>query len=568
MYFSFSEYGSTITSQIAGKDLDSMNEEQTRQGAKKHFRIQKRWLLPVLAVVVVLGGGIAMRNLRGRQTEGGTAYQSAAVERRDIVTTLTGSGTVQPADSYTVTTLVSGQILSDTFEEGDTVEKDELLYTIDSSDVSSSQSQAQKTYTKAVKSKYPTADLTGTVTEVHVKTGDSVKAGDTLLTIQNGTTAVADFKFSTANSTAFYTGQKAELYLTGFDGTVEGTVTRISGGSAVDSSAGTRLYTVRVEFENPGIVTELTTASAVIAGFSSYGQAALKIGTTSTITAGVSGTVEGMNYLAGDSIRSGEVICTISGDSVDDTIDNALTALENAQDRLDDYEITSPISGTVIEKYAKAGDNAGTGNSGSSPLCIIYDLSYLEMTLSIDELDISKVAVGQSVSITADAVEGRTYEGVVTKVSIVGSTTGGTTTYPVTVRINETEGLLPGMNVDASIELTSEKQVLAIPNGAVNRGNTVLITADSPSASSALKQEAPEGYVYVEIEVGISDDDYIQVLSGLQEGDTVAYLRTSSGNSMMGGMMMGGMPGGGGGMPSGGGMPGGGGGMPGGGGMR
>jgi len=125
--------------------------------------------------------------------------------------------------------------------------------------------------------------------------------------------------------------------------------------------------------------------------------------------------------------------------------------------------------------------------------------------------------------------------------------------------------------------LSSAEGVLAIPGTALNRGDTVLITADSPSASNALEQEAPEGYVYVRVTTGASDDSYIEITSGLQEGDTVAYLRSaSSGSMMMGGMMMGGIPGGnmGGGMPSGG-MPSGGnmggnrGGMPsGGGGFR
>ena len=144
---------------------------------------------------------------------------------------------------------------------------------------------------------------------------------------------------------------------------------------------------------------------------------------------------------------------------------------------------------------------------------------------------------------------------------------------PVTVRIDETDGLLPGMNVDAQIVLEQAEDVLAIPSGAVNRGDTVLITADSPSAASALDQEAPEGYVYVSVETGVSDDSYIEILSGLQvsddsyieilsglqEGDTVAYIPTSSGGGMS--MMMGGamaMGGGGGAMVVGGGPSGGG----------
>ena len=175
--------------------------------------------------------------------------------------------------------------------------------------------------------------------------------------------------------------------------------------------------------------------------------------------------------------------------------------------------------------------------------------------MNIDALDISQVEVGQTVEITADAVEGKTYAGAVTKVSVAGTTSGGITTYPVTVRIDETDGLLPGMNVDAEIVIEEKDGVLAVPSGAVNRGDTVLITSDSPSASNALDQEAPEGYVYVQVETGVSDDSYTEILSGLQEGDTVAYIAVSGGSNSMGMMMPGG------GMPSGGGMPGGGGGM-------
>ena len=115
--------------------------------------------------------------------------------------------------------------------------------------------------------------------------------------------------------------------------------------------------------------------------------------------------------------------------------------------------------------------------------------------MSIDELDISSVEVGQEVRITADAVEGKTYTGVVTEVSVAGTTSGGITTYPVTVRIDETDGLLPGMNVDAEIVISSADDVLAIPSAAVSRGDMVLVTANSPSAVNALDQEAPEGYV-------------------------------------------------------------------------
>ena len=544
--------------------------ERIRGGLKKLLRGKKRKVIALVLVASIAGGVVVWRG-HGQTAAAATEYQEAEVERRSITNSLSASGTLEPADSYTVNTLVSGEILSDTFEKGDQVEEGQLLYTIDSSNASSSltqsqnsYSQAQTSYQQAVDAKYPEADLTGTVSEAYVNEGDSVSAGTELLKIVADENMYIDFSFTYADSDDFYIGQTATVFIDGFAGSLTGTVTAVSSSSAAVST-GVPLTTVRVRLTNPGLVTTDYTASAVIGSYSSYGQASIKVGASSVITAEASGKVSDFDWLVGDTISSGDRICTITGDSVDNSIEsarisvsNAATSLESAQENLEDYSITAPISGTVVTKTAKAGDNIEGGSD--STLCVIYDLSYLEMTMSIDELDISSVEVGQEVQITADAVEGKTYTGVVTEVSVAGTTSGGITTYPVTVRIDETDGLLPGMNVDAEIVISSTEDALAIPASAVNRGDPVLVTTDSPRAVNALDQEAPEGYVYVAVETGVSDDSYIEITSGLQEGDTVAYLQTTSSSSSDSGMMMGGMAGG---MPSGG-MPSGGGGMAGG----
>jgi HlyD family secretion protein len=527
-------------------------ETQTRKWKNPWRGKKKRWA--ILALVAVAAGALTAARLLGGSQAAATAasYQEAAAETRDITKSLSSSGTLEPADSYTVNTLVSGEILSDTFEKGDLVEEGQLLYTLDSSDASSSQTQAQNSYAQAqnsyqqaVKAKYPSADISGTVSEVYVNNGDSVNAGTELLKIVADNSIYIDFLFTYVDNSTFYVGQSATIFINGFAGTTTGTVQQVSSSTTASGNAagsGRQLTTVRVKAVNPGLVTSDYTATAVIGSYSSYGNASIKISQSSVIIAAASGKVSGLNYLAGDMIKSGDRVCTITGDSVDNSIENAKislnnaqTSLQNARNNLDDYSVTAPISGTVVTKTAKAGDKIEGGSSGT--LCTIYDLSYLQMTMSIDELDISSVEVGQTVNITADAVADQTYTGVVTEVSVAGTTSGGVTTYPVTVRIDETDGLLPGMNVDAEIVLSSAEGVLAVPSGAVNRGGTVLVTADSPSAANALPdREAPEGYVYVAVETGVSDDSYTEITSGLQEGDIVAYIQTSGGGGMT--MMM------------------------------
>ena len=496
---------------------------------------RRRWVLLAVAVVAVTGSVAALRLTGGSaKAVQETAYVEETAARRPITKMLSGSGTLQPADSYTVNTLVSGEITADCFEEGDLVEKGAPLYTMDASDAQTSQTKARNAYEQAKKAKYPSAPMGGTVTEVLVKNGQSVSAGTELCRIVGDNDIYMDLLFTYASNSDFYVGQSATLFLSGLAGSVTGTVSAVSTSTTV-SDNGKVLTTVRVKAGNPGLVNESYTASAVIGNHTSYGDAPVKLSSTGVVTASASGTVEGLQLLNGDTVAAGQRICTITGDSVDDQIENARLSVETAQDSLNKYKITAPISGTVVTKNAKAGDKVE--GSGSSGLCTIYDLSYLEMIMNIDELDIRSVAVGQTVRLTADAVSDRTYSGVITKLSVAGTTSNGTTSYPVTVRIDDTEGLLPGMNVTAEIVMASADNALAIPNGAVNRGGTVLVTQTSPSAANALDQTAPEGYVYVAVTTGVSDDNYIEVLTGLQEGDIVAYLSTTSGGSTMGIMM-------------------------------
>ena len=198
------------------------------------------------------------------------------------------------------------------------------------------------------------------------------------------------------------------------------------------------------------------------------------------------------------------------------------TRYKSAGERIFDISIEGEPLLTDIDVFARAGSDSASGSA--TPMCIIHDLRYLEMTLNVDELQILSMQVGQDVRITADAVPDKTFEGVVTNVSSNGTTTAGTTTYPVTIRIDDYGELLPGMNATAEIEVESADNALSIPNGAVIRGNYVLITADSPSAAGAdPAMTAPEGYVYVKVTTGVSDNDYIEVTSGLTEADTVAY---------------------------------------------
>lgn len=532
---------------------DAQEKTAKKPGILAKKLLRRRVVIPVLACA--LAAAVALRFLGGGQpaSAAGLTYTTAPVERRDITAQITGSGSLEAANSYSVTSLAEGNILTADFEEGDQVEEGTVLYTIDASDLSSTLEQAQISLNQARRSYDSrlkdleklsvTAPEAGRVLSLEVEAGDDVSAGQTVAALRNSDIMALEVPFLSDEAAGFRVGQSASVTLESTFETLEGTVSKID---RVDTvlEGGMIVRYVTVEVANPGALSVSQTGSAVVDGCASAGSAAFRYAAEENITAEVSGTVASIRAQEGSWVNKGDAILTLTSDSVDDNVQSAADSLRNAElslesryDQLDNYTITSPIRGTVIDKNYKAGETSEAGKV----LCSIYDLSYLTMTLSVDELDISDIAVGQKVEVTADAVEGKTYTGVVTKVSVAGTSSGGTTTYPVTVRIDGTEGLLPGMNVDAVITLESASGVLAIPTGALNRGNTVLVTADSPSAADGTAIEGGE-YYSVPVEIGASDSGYIEIVSGLQEGDTVAYIPTTgSGGFAM--MMPGGMGG-------------------------
>ncbi|MDU8688479.1 efflux RND transporter periplasmic adaptor subunit [Faecalibacterium wellingii] len=523
----------------ARQELLEFESPAAQPGKKDPKQFLKHNWKKITAVVCVaaVAAAVLLPKTSKKDVQASTQYVEAALERRDITNTFSGSGTISAANTYTVKSLVKGTVLTADFEVGDTIEKGTVLYTIDSSDVATSVEkaqlaleQAQRSYDDAADAQYIRSVIGGTVASIKVKAGDYVTAGQEIATVRDDSSLLLTLEFPAADASNFAVGQAAQVMLNGTFETLSGTVQAVAGTDTI-SSGNLLVRTVTIAVPNNGSLTTAQAASASINGVSALASARFDYQHQQTVTATASGTVSAVCVKEGTVVAANTAIVQLSGTELSRQVQSAADSLLNAQlsmsdteKQMENYTITSPISGTVIQKNVKAGDTVGTDTASSETLCTIYDLSYLEMTLNVDELEILSIKEGQTVTITADAISDRTFTGVVTSVSAAGTTTGGTTTYPVTIRIDDTGDLLPGMNATAEIEVSSAENALTIPNGAVVRGNYVLVTRDSPSAVNAVQDmTAPDGYVYVKITTGTSDNDSIEVTGGLQEGDTIAY---------------------------------------------
>ena len=512
----------------------------------KKFKNKKIWSFLLIGVIAI--GTFSFLGNKNADKSANSIYETEEVMKQDIFKSLSGSGTLKPANSYTVVTLVEGDILKADFEEGDIVEKDTVLYEIDSSNVSKSiekaqiaLNQAKRNYDNIVEKQYIESSVKGQVYTLNVEVGDDITQGEVIGVVRDSDVMELKLPFPTDDALTFTEGQIAMVTLNNTFETIEGVITNISGSDIIgQGNMITRMITIEVD--NPGGLTEGLIATASVNGLNSAGNSSFAFKAEKNIVSTMSGTIVELYVEEGSKINKNQRILKLGGDAISDQIQgskdslrNAELSMEGTEEQLENYTITSPISGTIVDKKYKTGDTVSSGKQ----VCTIYDLSYLEMNLNIDELDISNIFVGQEVVITADAVIDKEYKGVITKVSVAGTTTNGITSYPVTIRLDNIEGLLPGMNANADIGISKVENVIAIPNIAVERGDLVLITKESPSAVNPADKEAPEGYVYVKVETGLSDEDSVEIVSGLQMGDIVAYIpeNTSSGIDALLGQM-------------------------------
>lgn len=644
-----------------------MENEKVAAEKKRKKRKGKsgRTVIVLIVVLAALLGGFFLykKKTSSQKRQGDQSVSTATVKRTDINSELTVSSSLSPKDTYEVTSLVEGEVIEANFEEGDVVEKGQVLYRIDASSMDSDLSSAQTSLQRAKESAQTaqsdyaeeTARIAGNtyrstasgyIKTLYIKEGDKVNNGTKIADLYDDSVMKITVPFLSGEAAEINVGDEAAVTLEDTGEEISGTVTVVS--SMEETLSGGRLVkNVTVEVSNPGGLTTDTAASVTVDGFVCSAEGTFTAKTETTLSVEISGNksleIENLLIHEGSYVEKNSDLFRVTAktaeeylkefkdavESADDNLENAENKLSNTQDSVDDYTITAPISGTVITKNAKVGDKISKNSSGTTTMAVIYDLSTMTLEMSVDELDVSSIKVGQSVEITADAVEGETFTGTVTNVSLQSSYSNGVTNYPVTVTLDDTGSLLPGMNVDAKIILDSSENALVIPASALMRGNRVYVKKSPDSTENADTQRndssdnvgdadserknhgdgtlnadsvdrqpdagaeasgsskgsgtdnssskstgsgksgssnVPDGFEAVQVTTGIINDDYVEILSGLSEGDEV-YISSDSGSSTQTDQMqMGGMGGPGGDM--GGGAPGGPGGSNGGSGRR
>jgi len=222
------------------------------------------------------------------------------------------------------------------------------------------------------------------------------------------------------------------------------------------------------------------------------------------------------------------------------------TALADALETLEDYTIYAPFDGVATAVGVKTGDAI----SANATIATVITNNQVA-TITLNEVDVANIKIGQKATLTFDAISDLTMVGHVSKIDTVGTVSQGVVSYGVTIAFDsENEQVKPGMSATAAIITKVKQDVLLVPNSAVKSstaGNYVSVPVAAIDGAASGSSEDGVIVKQLAVIVGLADDNYTEVVSGLAEGDTVVVktstqtsAKTSSNNSSVLSRLLGG----------------------------
>ena len=575
---------------------------------KRDFFLLHKKKIIVGALLVVIVAGISTgaflkfgrRQVFAKEMQNVTQKNYAEATSGDIYLSITSSGAIESSNVKNITSEVSAKVKSVNVKVGDKVSKGDVLFELDSSDLDAQIRNKQKSitsynkqitnYEKSIKnyneniSEYNDditnlnvyADKSGYVQNLKSDVGDSISKNSVLFNIIVDDNYVLKANFNYFEKSPINVGDSVTMLVVDSFATLEGTVSKVSD-LKTQSEFGGQLEEVEIILDNPGYTLEgvnvfqisvLTQNGVTII---SDNQKAIEAAESKSFKVESSGTIKELLVSNGSYVNAGDLVAVLensdlsdkiadTNDSIKDVYSSISEVKSNISDVYSDikdlkedysfYTITSPIDGIITSVSVNDGDYVRS----ESTIAKVVNTDVLRFEISVDELDILKLNIGQEAKITIDAItetETNPIIGSVTEIGLEGTNMNSVTSYPVVITFEGREDIKMGMNCSVEIIVDKAENVITIPVEAVNsRKGKYFVTLEDGTQK--------------EVEIGLYDEDSIEIKSGLSVGDKVELpikvVATTSatqekqeqGFNIMGGGMPGGSFGGGS-MPGGGG---------------
>ncbi|MDI6706975.1 MAG: efflux RND transporter periplasmic adaptor subunit [Bacillota bacterium] len=521
--------------------------------------MSQRLIAIIVIVVIVVGGGLyAYKQLvpaDAKQTQG-PVYATKEVIRGDITVGVTATGMLNPTrgggiiipgergyDSAPISYILDEILV----EAGDAVEQGQVIARVKSYDLETQIKQKEERLESKLKE---LTDMTGVsansintinpsegvvirapqdgrIIGLDIKEGDELQLGQTIARIAD----ISRFRLRAMLYPLEYEkvskGQKVLLRTPYFEQLVEAYITELSDKPVpVKDSSGfalTSVYWMTIEGDNPGFIQpgmEVRVGLPVDDGI--YGMSYFANKSTieryideTKIVNRAKGIVTDIYVYDMEEVKKGDKILSMSGTEVQETLQTLIDEVRdlqfevnNLRTQLDRLDITASMTGVVASIYTNSGETVRAGQWIGD----IYNTSSMMLWTQVDDIDIIHVKMDAPVRVTVDALPGEVFEGKVTYVSPMGEKINGITKFSVNMEIKGGPQLRPGMQANAYIDAGSAENVLLVPVEAI-------FEEDGKPMVEVLDKDG--SVRLVEIKLGLMNDRYAEVISGLEEGELV-----------------------------------------------
>jgi len=444
----------------------------------------KRVLLVVLVIAVIAAGWLIYSNTLQAEPTVPEGIATEPVSRGDIEATISAVGSLAAERTQSLSFTASGQVIEVLVEEGQEITEGQVLARLDDADLQLSIKQAEAALRSAeaslekVKKGPSEEDLAAARAAV-----DAARAN--LEKLQKGPSA-RDIQLAKLNI------DQAKNTLWGAQGNrdaIKGSP--VAGGGQVaqaEAQVANAELAVKIAEINYAKLVEPADPAAIAAAQSQLTQAESSLARLES-------------QPTPEDIRVAEA-----------QVEQAQVNVDVARSRLDNTELTAPLTGQLAAWKLHAGDVAAPG----TPIGTIMDTTRYHIDVSIDETDIRQIQEGSAVRIELDAFPGEQLTGQVARVSLVGDATQGIVTYNVRIDLQPTElPARPLMTAAITVVTATKENVLIAPNRAILR-----------DAGGKYVEELRNGTpTKIYITTGLTGADYTEIVDGLEEGQEIIVSR-------------------------------------------
>ncbi|MEX2461321.1 MAG: efflux RND transporter periplasmic adaptor subunit [Paenibacillaceae bacterium] len=507
----------------------------------KGFLRRKIVFISILVIIIAGVGSYLLFFNSNKTLVKSTTENIVTVTKGNLRASVSGTSQFEAKMMQTISIPSDGTMKSMNLTRNKSVKNGEVLFEINNPDYNISLQKAQLALTQLQKdyddlnkqfdSLAIIAPLSGKLTLANnVDIASQVSKTSKIATISDMSTLTVTLPFLLEDASQFKVNDPVDIAIEGFMLTKMATIKAIAKKPHADA-AGNKILDVDIEVSNDhtldaGLIVQ---GSITVNGYTSesQGKAALQYSKTVTLISNAGGNIKALNYKNGDLIEQGDVLGTITNDTLQNdisikqaTIDQQQVTIADLQEKVDSLIVKAPFDGLFSTDFVNQKTNTlssfqvGAKVTLGGQLGGVASLDSMQLPIQVDELDLPSIKDNMTAEVKVDSLAGRIYKGEVNQISTVGTTTNGVTFYTVVLSVaNANQTLKYGMTATAEILIQNKENVLVLP----------IETMQSQQGKRYVSLKKADGTTELkhEIKIGIRTKTQVEILEGLKEGDKV-----------------------------------------------